>query len=445
MRIQLSDHFTYRKLLRFTLPSIVMMVFTSIYGVVDGLFVSNFVGKGPFTAVNLVMPVVMIFGGLGFMFGTGGSALVAKTLGQGRRDQANRYFTMIAIATVGTGIVISALGAAFMRPICHWLRADAEIIDDCVLYGRILLGFNTAYMLQNVFQSFLITAEKPKLGLLATIAAGVTNMALDALFIAGFGWGVAGAAVATGLSQCVGGLFPLLYFLRPNNSLLRLRPVKLQLRPILQSCGNGASEVVSSVTSSIIGMVYNFQLLRFAGKDGVAAYGVLMYTEFIFVAVFIGYAIGSAPVIGYHYGAENTGELKSLLRKSVTLNLGSGIVMLGIAQALATTLAHLFVGYDPALFSMTVHGFRIFTVAFVLLGLNIFFSSFFTALNNGVVSAAISFLRTFVFKLSAVLVLPLLFKLDGIWWATVVAEVFAFLVSGVFLLKNRRKYGYFKA
>ena len=443
MRIQLSDHFTYRKLLRFTLPSIVMMVFTSIYGVVDGLFVSNFVGKGPFTAVNLVMPVVMIFGGLGFMFGTGGSALVAKTLGQGRRDQANRYFTMIAIATVGTGIVISALGAAFMRPICHWLRADAEIIDDCVLYGRILLGFNTAYMLQNVFQSFLITAEKPKLGLLATIAAGVTNMALDALFIAGFGWGVAGAAVATGLSQCVGGLFPLLYFLRPNNSLLRLRPVKLQLRPILQSCGNGASEVVSSVTSSIIGMVYNFQLLRFAGKDGVAAYGVLMYTEFIFVAVFIGYAIGSAPVIGYHYGAENTGELKSLLSKSVTLNLGSGIVMLGIAQALAMTLAHLFVGYDPALFSMTVHGFRIFTVAFVLLGLNIFFSSFFTALNNGVVSAAISFLRTFVFKLSAVLVLPLLFKLDGIWWATVVAEVFAFLVSGVFLLKNRRKYGYF--
>lgn len=443
MRIQLSDHFTYRKLLRFTLPSIVMMVFTSIYGVVDGLFVSNFVGKGPFTAVNLVMPVVMIFGGLGFMFGTGGSALVAKTLGQGRRDQANRYFTMIAIATVGTGIVISALGAAFMRPICRWLRADAEIIDDCVLYGRILMGFNTAYMLQNVFQSFLITAEKPKLGLLATIAAGVTNMVLDALFIAGFGWGVAGAAVATGLSQCVGGLFPLLYFLRPNNSLLRLCPAKLQLRPILQSCGNGASEVVSSVTSSIIGMVYNFQLLRFAGKDGVAAYGVLMYTEFIFVAVFIGYAIGSAPVIGYHYGAENTGELKSLLRKSVTLNLGSGIVMLGIAQALATTLAHLFVGYDPALFSMTVHGFRIFTVAFVLLGLNIFFSSFFTALNNGVISAAISFLRTFVFKLSAVLVLPLLFKLDGIWWATVVAEVFAFLASGVFLLKNRRKYGYF--
>lgn len=443
MRIQLSDHFTYRKLLRFTLPSIVMMVFTSIYGVVDGLFVSNFVGKGPFTAVNLVMPVVMIFGGLGFMFGTGGSALVAKTLGQGRKDQANRYFTMIVIATVGTGVVISALGAAFMRPICHWLRADAEIIDDCVLYGRILMGFNTAYMLQNVFQSFLITAEKPKLGLAATIAAGVTNMALDALFIAGFGWGVAGAAVATGLSQCVGGLFPLLYFLRPNNSLLRLRPAKLQLRPILQSCGNGASEVVSSVTSSIIGMVYNFQLLRFAGKDGVAAYGVLMYTEFIFVAVFIGYAIGSAPVIGYHYGAENTGELKSLLRKSVALNFGSGIAMLGIAQALATTLAHLFVGYDPALFSMTVHGFRIFTVAFVLLGLNIFFSSFFTALNNGFVSAAISFLRTFVFKLSAVLVLPLLLKLDGIWWATVVAEVFAFLISGVFLLKNRRKYGYF--
>ena len=442
MKIQLSDHFTYKMLLRFVLPSIIMMVFTSIYGVVDGLFVSNFVGKTPFAAVNLVMPFIMIFGGIGFMFGTGGSALVAKTMGEGDKHRANQYFTMMIVVTLICGVIISTVGVIYMEPISIFLGADEEMLGDCVLYGRIVLAFNTAFMLQNVFQSFLIAAEKPKLGLWITVAAGVTNMALDALFMAVFRWGVAGAAIATGISQVVGGVLPLVYFLRPNSSLLRMTRTKLELRPILQASGNGASELVSNVTASVVGMLYNFQLLRLAGQNGVAAYGVLMYVEFIFAAVFIGYAIGCAPIVSYHFGAGNHSELKNLLKKSVLLMGAGGLAMVGIAQALAIPMARLFVGYDDALCQMTVHAFRISTVAFALVGFNIFNSSFFTALNDGAVSAIISFLRTFVFKLSAVLLLPMIWELDGIWWAGVAAEICAFGVGLAFLLGKRKKYHY---
>ena len=442
MKIQLSDHFTYKMLLRFVLPSIIMMVFTSIYGVVDGLFVSNFVGKTPFAAVNLVMPFIMIFGGIGFMFGTGGSALVAKTMGEGDKHRANQYFTMMIVVTLICGVIISTVGVIYMEPISIFLGADEEMLADCVLYGRIVLAFNTAFMLQNVFQSFLIAAEKPKMGLWITVAAGVTNMALDALFMAVFRWGVAGTAIATGISQVVGGVLPLVYFLRPNSSLLRMTKTKLELRPILQASGNGASELVSNVTASVVGMLYNFQLLRLSGQNGVAAYGVLMYVEFIFAAVFIGYAIGCAPIISYHFGAGNHGELKNLLKKSVLLMGASGLAMVGIAQALAIPMARLFVGYDDVLCQMTVHAFRISTVAFALVGFNIFNSSFFTALNDGAVSAIISFLRTFVFKLSAVLLLPVIWKLDGIWWAGVAAEICAFGLGLTFLLGKRKKYHY---
>ena len=442
MKIQLSDHFTYKMLLRFVLPSIIMMVFTSIYGVVDGLFVSNFVGKTPFAAVNLVMPFIMIFGGIGFMFGTGGSALVAKTMGEGDKHRANRYFTMMIVVTLICGVIISTVGVIYMEPISIFLGADEEMLADCVLYGRIVLAFNTAFMLQNVFQSFLIAAEKPKLGLWVTVAAGVTNMVLDALFMAVFGWGVAGAAIATGISQVVGGVLPLVYFLRPNSSLLRMTKTKLELRPILQASGNGASELVSNVTASVVGMLYNFQLLRLSGQNGVAAYGVLMYVEFIFAAVFIGYAIGCAPIVSYHFGAGNQVELKNLLKKSVLLMGVGGLAMVGIAQALAVPMARLFVGYDDVLCQMTVHAFRISTVAFALVGFNIFNSSFFTALNDGAVSAIISFLRTFVFKLSAVLLLPMIWELDGIWWAGVAAEICAFGVGLAFLLGKRKKYHY---
>ena len=440
--IRLSDHFSYSKLLRFTLPSICMMVFTSIYGVVDGLFVSNFAGKTPFAAINLVMPFIMILGGMGFMIGTGGTALVSKLMGEGKKDEANSTFSMMVLFTLLLGIVLSAVGFLTMRPVSYFLGATDAMIDDCVLYGRIVTGFTFAFMLQNVFQSFFIAAEKPRLGLIVTVAAGVTNMVLDALFIAVFNWGVAGAAIATGLSQCVGGVLPLIYFLRPNDSLLRMRPTSLRLRPILQACGNGSSELMSNISSSLVGMLYNFQLMHLIGEDGVSAYGVLMYVQFIFVAIFIGYSIGCAPVVSFHFGAQNHSELKSLLRKSALLMASGGVLLTIAARLLAAPLACLFVGYDAGLFELTSHAFRLFSWSFLLAGFNIFASGFFTALNNGAISAAISFLRTLVFQTASVLILPLLLGVDGIWWAITVAEIFAFLISLMFLYLKRNKYHY---
>lgn len=442
MKIQLSDHFNYKKLLRFVMPSIIMMVFTSIYGVVDGLFVSNFVGDTAFAAINLIMPVNTILGGVGFMLGTGGSALVAKMLGEQKKEQANRYFTMMIWISVIVGVVLSIVGLAVMRPVAVLLGATEGMLTHCVLYGSIAIGFTVSFMLQYTFQSFLIVAERPNLGLLATVVAGVTNMALDTLFIAVFKWGVAGAALATGLSQCVGAIIPLVYFLRSNTSLLKLVKTKLEIKPILKACANGSSEMVSNATSAVIGILYNFQLLKYAGENGVASYGVLMYVQFVFAAVFIGYAMGSAPVISYHFGAGNHGELKNLLKKSNILMFITGAVMVVAAQLLAVPLAKLFVGYNLELFDMTVRAMRISTISFIIVGFNIFTSSFFTALNDGGVSAAISFLRTFIFKMAAILILPILFKLDGIWFADVTAEVFAFVISLVFLFAKRKKYRY---
>ena len=443
MKVNLSDHFTYRKLLNFVLPSIVMMVFTSIYGVVDGLFVSNYAGKTAFAAINLVMPFIMVLGGMGFMIGTGGTALVAKVLGEGEKEEANRYFSMMVLVTLLLGVALSVVGVIFMRPVSRLLGATEAMMDDCVLYGRIVIAFTFTFMLQNVFQSFLIVAEKPKLGLGVTVAAGVTNMVLDALFVGGFGWGIAGAAVATGLSQCVGGILPLIYFLRPNNSLLRLCKTRLELRPILKACGNGSSELMSNISSSFVSMLYNFQLTRFAGEDGVSAYGVLMYVQFIFVAIYVGYAVGSAPIVGFHYGAKNHDELKNLLRKSTLLMASSGVVLTILAMVLAGPLAKIFVGYDQGLYDLTRHAFRVFAYSFLLAGFNIFASSFFTALNNGAVSAAISFLRTLLFQTASVLLLPLVLGVDGVWWAIFAAEVFASLISVAFLFAKRERYHYF--
>lgn len=442
MKIKLSDHFTYSKLLRFVFPSIIMMVFTSIYGVVDGLFVSNFAGKTAFASINLVMPFVMILGGIGFMIGTGGTALVSKVLGEGKKEKANEIFTMMIIFTLLLGTLLSVIGVVSMPWVADFLGATEEMMADCVLYGRIVTGFTVAFMLQNVFQSFLIAAEKPKLGLLATVLAGITNMALDAIFIIVFKWGVAGAAIATGLSQCVGGIFPLIYFSRKNSSLLRLTKTKLEIKPILNACGNGSSELMSNISSSVVSMIYNFQLMKYVGEDGVSAYGVLMYVQFIFVAIYIGYAIGCAPITGYHFGARNHNELKNMLRKSSFLSAGSGVVLTILAIALSSPLAKLFVGYDKELYELTRHAFRLFAYSFLLAGFNIFTSSFFTALNNGAVSAAISFMRTLIFQTSSVLILPIFLGVDGIWWAITVAEIFAFILSLIFLFAKRKKYNY---
>lgn len=442
MAVKLSDHFTYKKLFRFCLSPIIMMVFTSIYGVVDGLFVSNFVGKTSFAAINLIMPFIMIMGGIGFMIGAGGSALVAKTLGMGYKKDANRYFTMMIMLTVAVGVTLSIIGIIFIRPIALLLGATEDMLQECVIYGRTALTFNTAFMLQNVFQTFLTAAEKPKLGLAATVAAGLTNMSLDALFIAVFKWGVAGAALATGMSECIGGLLPFIYFLRPNSSLLRLVKTKLELKILIRACINGSSELMSNISGSLVSVVYNLQLLKYAGENGVATYGVLMYIQFIFIAIFIGYTIGTAPIISYHFGASNYGELKNMLRKSLLLTAGTGVIMMLLAQVLASPLAHIFVGYDKDLLNMTKHAFRLFSFSFILAGVNIFTSSFFTALNNGGISAAISFLRTLVFQMLSVLILPLLFGLNGIWGANIAAEVFALILSVSFLIAKRKKYHY---
>ena len=419
-----------------------MMVFTSIYGVVDGLFVSNFAGKTAFASINLVMPFVMILGGIGFMIGTGGTALVSKVLGEGKKEKANEIFTMMIIFTLLLGALLSVIGVISMPWVAKFLGATEEMMADCVIYGRIVTGFTVAFMLQNVFQSFLIAAEKPKLGLLATVLAGITNMALDAIFIIVFKWGVAGAAIATGLSQCVGGIFPLIYFLRKNSSLLRLTKTKLEIKPILNACGNGSSELMNNISSSVVSMIYNFQLMKYVGEDGVSAYGVLMYVQFIFVAIYIGYAIGCAPITGYHFGARNHNELKNMLRKSSFLSAVSGVVLTILAIALSSPLAKLFVGYDKELYELTRHAFRLFAYSFLLAGFNIFTSSFFTALNNGAVSAAISFMRTLIFQTSSVLILPIFLGVDGIWWAITVAEFFAFILSLIFLFAKRKKYNY---
>lgn len=442
MKIKLSDHFTYSKLLRFVFPSIIMMVFTSIYGVVDGLFVSNFAGKTAFASINLVMPFVMILGGIGFMIGTGGTALVSKVLGEGKKEKANEIFTMMIIFTLLLGALLSVIGVISMPWVAKFLGATEEMMADCVIYGRSVTGFTVAFMLQNVFQSFLIAAEKPKLGLLATVLAGITNMALDAIFIIVFKWGVAGAAIATGLSQCVGGIFPLIYFLRKNSSLLRLTKTKLEIKPILNACGNGSSELMSNISSSVVSMIYNFQLMKYVGEDGVSAYGVLMYVQFIFVAIYIGYSIGCAPITGYHFGARNHNELKNMLRKSSFLSAVSGVVLTILAILLSSPLAKIFVGYDKELYELTRHAFRLFAYSFLLAGFNIFTSSFFTALNNGAVSAAISFMRTLIFQTSSVLILPIFLGVDGIWWAITVAEFFAFILSLIFLFAKRKKYNY---
>lgn len=440
MKIQLSDHFTYRRLLRFTFPSIVMMIFTSIYGVVDGLFVSNFVGKTPFAAVNLIMPFLMLLGCLGFMIGTGGSAIVAMTLGEGKADLANRYFSMMVYVTIAAGAVLSVLGLITFPAVSAMLGAEGEMLADCILYGRILLPAVPAFMLQNVFQSFLVTAEKPQLGLAVTIGAGITNIVLDALLVAVFPMGIVGAALATTISQLVGGLVPLVYFCRNRSGLLRLGRPCFYGKVLVKTCLNGSSELMTNLSMSLVNILYNFQLIRFAGEDGIAAYGVIMYVNFIFIAMFLGYSIGSAPLTGYHYGAGGLDEVRSLLKKSLVIMGTAGIALTGLAEVLAFPLARIFVGYDPELCTITGRGFMIYSFSFLVMGFNIYGSAYFTSLGNGPVSAAISFLRTLVFQVAAVVALPVWTGLDGIWLAVVAAEVPALAVTVFFFVTTWKKY-----
>lgn len=440
MNIKLSDHFTYKKLLRFTFPSVIMLIFTSVYGVVDGFFVSNFVGKTAFTAVNFIMPFLMILGAVGFMFGTGGGALIAKTIGEGNKEKARSLFSLFVYVSAVCGLILAVSGILLIRPIAGLLGADGQMLEDCVTYGRIILYALPAYILQYEFQCLFATAEKPQLGLYVTVAAGLTNMVLDALFVAVFHWGLQGAAAATALSQCVGGIIPVIYFFRPHTGVLKLTKTQFDGKAILKACTNGSSELLSTISMSVVGMLYNIQLLKYAAEDGVAAYGVLMYVNMIFQAVFIGYSVGAAPVIGYNYGAGNHNELKGLLKKSLIIISVTAALMLVSSELLAKPLSLIFVGYDQGLLEMTLHAFRIYSFVFLFAGFTIFSSSFFTALNNGLVSAAISFVRTLIFQIAAVIILPLIWGLNGIWLSTVTAEIMSVLVSVFFLITERKKY-----
>ncbi len=444
MKIQLSDHFTYSKLIRFTLPSIAMMIFTSIYGVVDGFFVSNFAGKTPFSAINIIWPFLMIMATVGFMFGTGGTAIVAKTFGEGSKEKANEYFSLFIYVAFALGVIFAIFGIVFIRPIAVLLGAEGELLENCVVYARIILTTLPFYVLQLLFQSFFPAAEKPQLGLAVTVSAGVTNMVLDAVLVTLLPqeYKLAGAAIATAMSQFVGGVIPLIYFFRKNSSILRLGKTNFDGRAILKACTNGSSEFMSNVSMSIVGMLYNIQLLKYAKENGVAAYGVMMYVSMIFSAAFIGYSIGTAPVISYHNGAQNYKESKGLFRKSLIMIGAFGIAMVAAAELSAIPLAKIFVGYDAELMALTVSGFRIFALSFIFMGFAIFSSGFFTALNDGLTSALISFLRTLVFQIAAVLLLPMIWGIDGVWISIVVAEVMAVVISAVFLVIRQKDYHY---
>lgn len=439
---ELSGHFNLKRLLGFTLPSVIMLIFTSVYGIVDGYFVSNYAGKTPFAAVNFIMPVLMILGCIGFMFGTGGGALIAKTMGEGESKKANEIFTLIVAVSAACGVVLSVLGIIFLPRLAELFGTDGQMLENSVTYGRIILAALPFYILQFEFQCLFATAGKPRLGLIVTAAAGIANMVLDALLVAVFPFGLKGAAAATAISQFLGGTIPLLYFCRKNNSLLRFVKCRFDKKVLLKTCTNGSSELMSNISMSVVSMLYNVQLMKHAGENGIAAYGVLMYVSMIFQAVFIGYAVGSAPIISYNYGAGNKAELKSLLKTSAAFIAVCALIMFAAGELLSKPLSLLFVGYDKELHGITAHAFSIFSFSFLLSGFAIFGSSFFTALNDGFTSAAISFLRTLVFQIAAVLIFPLFFKLDGIWFSIVAAEIMAVCVTLLFLAIKRKKYGY---
>lgn len=440
--IKLSDHFTYKSLFRFTYSSILMLLFSSIYGIVDGFFVSNYVGKTPFAALNFIMPVLMILGCIGFMFGTGGSAIISKLFGEKNNQKANEIFSMNIFVSVVLSVILGVLGFIFLPQIGYLLGARDEMLSYSVIYGRIIIAALPFYILQYEFQCLFATSEKPKMGLYVTLAAGFANMILDWLFVAVFSFGLVGAAVATAISQFVGGIIPLIYYLRKNTSLLRLCKFKFDGKALLKTCTNGSSEFMSNISMSLVSMLYNYQLMKYAGEDGVAAYGVLMYVSMIFQAIFIGYSVGVAPIVGYNYGSSNNNELKSILQKSFVVIGVCSLFMFLAGEIFSRPLTKIFVSYDENLLSLTSKAFKIFSFSFLFSGISIFGSSFFTALNNGLISALISFLRCLVFQVVAVIFFPLIWKIDGIWFSIVFSEIMSVCTTICFLVIKKKKYNY---
>ncbi len=442
MPIDMGKHFTFADLFRFTLPTIGMMLFMSAYVMVDGFFVSNWCGSVALAAVNFVYPIPMILGTIGFMMGTGGSAIVAKTRGEGDDDRANREFSLLVYAAIVAGVVCIALGVIILQPMLAALGAQGEMLDDCLVYGYVLIIGLPATILQYLFQELLITAGKPNLAFGVTFAAGIANIVLDAALIVGLNMGVLGAAIGTIAGEAIGGIIPLVYFARPNKSFLRLGRTTLNWRLLGHAAVNGSSEMVSNIAMSVVSIAYNVQLLRYMGSDGVAAYGVIMYVGMAFAAIFMGYIIGSAPLMSYQYGAKNTTEMQSLFRKSLVIITISALVMFGATRVLAAPLAQIFVGYDQSLVELTTHAMLVYALAVLLMGFNMYGSALFTSLGNGVVSAIISFVRTLIFEVGAVLLLPILVGAEGIWYSVSVAELAAIILTGIFTISLAPTYGY---
>lgn len=442
MDIQLSDHFDYRRLLRFTIPSMLMMIFTSVYGVVDGLCVSNYIGKEALASVNLVWPFSMFCSSIGMMLGTGGAALIARTLGRGQKERAKGLFSMIVAVAIIASLVITVIGMVFMPEIAVILGADEELLPLCITYGRILTLSLVFFVMQQMFQTLLITAERPQLGFGFMVGAGIVNIVLDILFLMVFHWGIEGAAWATLLSCIVGGLGPLIYFLTPNSSLLRFTRPLWDWRALLKACGNGSSEMVLDLSIPLCTMLYNVQLMKMSGQDGVAAFGVINYVCMIFMGLFIGYLMGMENIVAYHYGAENTQEVQNLRRRSVHLMLGIGLVMCLGAELAAAPLSRFFVGYDGHLTELSTHAFRLYATGFLIMGLNALASSFFTALGNGLVSAIIAFCRTFLFQSVSIFLLPIVLGLDGIWLSLAVGECLCLVVSWWYYRRYKTRYNY---
>lgn len=441
-KIQLSDHFTYGRLIRFVVPSVAMMVFTSIYSVVDGFFVSNYVGVTGFAAINLMLPILMFFSCLGFLFGTGGTAIVSRTFGEGNPERANSYFSLICYAILITGVAVTVVTIIIMPWVVTRLGATGQLREYAILYGRITMLSTPLYMMQTASQSFFAAAERPQMGMYMTIAGGLTNIGLDYILVAKLGYGLIGASVATTVTEGVSGLVALVFFMAPNGSLLRIGKTAFNGKVLTEACANGASELMSSLSSTVVGVLCNYQLMRFGGENGIAAYGVIMYVGFVFISMFLGYAFGVAPVVGYNYGAENHSELRNVLVKSLTLIGAAGVAMAALAQIFAGAIGQIYVGYNAELLEMTVHGMKIYMLSYLVCGFNIFGSAFFTALSNGKVSAVLSAMRSFVFQAVCLIVLPMFLEITGVWSATLLAEGLTVIMTATVLIRLRERYHY---
>lgn len=428
MSHSINQDITPAGLLKFAAPSIVMMVFMSLYTIVDGIFVSRFLGSNALSSLNIVYPVISVAIALSTMLGTGGSAIISKYLGEGKNERAREALTQFVVLTLLLSFVLLILSEMFLTPISRLLGASDVLLADCRLYLGASMLFAPACMLQAVFQSFLVTAGRPGLGLLLMTGAGICNMILDYVLIVPCQMGIAGAALATGIGQCIPAVCGLCFFLFTRQD-LRFCRFTFSAKEILDACYNGSSEMVSQLSNAVITFLFNIVMMSLAGEHGVAAITILLYGQFLFNAVYLGFSIGISPVIGFQYGAGDRTKLRKIYRISFLSVAISSVVIVAAAICFSPTIVAIFTK-DQRTFELASVGFRLFAVNFLFSGINITSSGFFTALSNGKVSALISFSRTLVFIVISLLILPRILGITGAWIAIPVAEFLTLLISG---------------